>query len=69
MFKRRQVIPECVECGSQAVVITDGALVTCGECESPRGTYPEFFEAIRAAALREISHAPYNDNPQQSSPD
>jgi hypothetical protein len=72
------LVAACVECGSRAVVIggelTSGAFVRCGECESPRGTYAEFFEEIRArgmyadfrqeirAALSESSGASCNDN-------
>jgi hypothetical protein len=72
------LVAACVECGSRAVVIggelTSDAFVRCGECESPRGTYAEFFEEIRArgmyadfrqeirAALSENSDASCNDN-------
>jgi hypothetical protein len=53
MFRDGKAIAECVECGSRAVVIagklTSDALVLCGDCESPRGIFVDFFEEISAA--------------------
>jgi hypothetical protein len=66
MLRNGDVIAECVECGSRAVVIaglTRDALVLCSECESPRGIYAEFFEEVRAA-LGESSSIP--GSPDQS---
>ena len=69
---RNDVIADCVECGSRAVVIaglTRDAHVLCSECESPRGIYAEFFDKIRAALGDSSGRSVNNDNNQQYGPD